>query len=113
MSPVAERLVHALYLASAEAAINVHIQSDERERQTNWLRTSGRVLRAVRVHNVLMDECWIAMRERVRQELVVGLFLLRAHGTGFVPFTTVICSDDGYSAEWCTLLCATRPSFSS
>ncbi len=95
MSPVAERLVHALYLSAAEAAVDVHIQSDERERQTNRLRAGGRVLGAIRVHDVLMNERWIAVRERVRQEFVVGLFLRRIHGTGFVPFTTVICSDDG------------------
>jgi len=51
-----EQHVNALHLLPGEAPLNVEIQADQRERQSNRLRRGCGTLRGERVHDVLQYE---------------------------------------------------------
>ena len=61
-----------LDLPPRAAALQVEVETDERERDPDRLGVLGRVLRGERVDDVLVDERRIPVGEGVRRELVVG-----------------------------------------
>ena len=64
----------SLDLSAREFLIEVQMQPDEGKRQLDGFGVGIRRLRRKRVHDVLMDERRIAMREGVAEQFVVGLF---------------------------------------
>jgi hypothetical protein len=71
----AEPHVDALDLTPRQSFFDVQVKSDERERDPERLRAFISVLRRERIDHVLMDECRVAMRERIALQLIVRVLL--------------------------------------
>ena len=90
-----------LHLSAGEVLLDVQVQSDQREDQSNWLCSVIGMLSCIRVHNVLMDERRIWMRQRVARKFVIKVVQVGCHssvltnryhflGGGFAPFHNTV-----------------------
>ena len=84
--------VRALNLTTREAALDVEVQAGQREGDTDRFALARGVLRPERVDDVLVSEHRIAVRERVRAQLIIrgsvsGLSAL-GHESGVSCYTS-------------------------
>ena len=63
--------MHALHLASRKASFEVEVQTDQGKRQRDRLCLLIRPLRGPCIHDVLVDEGWMTVRERIALQLLV------------------------------------------
>lgn len=63
-----------LYLSPIVIALDVQVQADQAEGNTDGFALRVGVLDGVRIHHVLMNERGVTPRERVRGEVVEGFF---------------------------------------
>lgn len=68
-----KKLVCSLDVFPRKLLFDVQVQTDERERQLHRFGALIRILRGKGIDYMLMDERWIAMRERIIAQFVVGI----------------------------------------